>query len=46
MSSFDTKAHEHEAAVIEDPMANERTALNAAQPRLQVTPVDPMVAGR
>jgi hypothetical protein len=45
MSSFGT-SHEHGAAVLEDPMANERTELNAAQPRLQATPVDPMVVDR
>jgi hypothetical protein len=46
MSSFATRAHEHGAAVLEDPMVNERTELSAAQRRLQATPVGPMLVGR
>jgi hypothetical protein len=46
MSSFGTRAREHGAAVLEDPMANDRTALNAALPRPQATPVGPRAVDR
>jgi hypothetical protein len=46
MSSFGTRAHEHGTAMLEDPIANKRTALRAAERRLQATPVAPMLVDR
>jgi hypothetical protein len=46
MSGFGTRVGDRGAAVLKGPMAHERTALSAAEPRLQARLVDPMRVGR